>query len=98
MGGAHLLVAIDNGFQQKAGRVPLVAPDQTSVRQHRCEVVTENALEQRHQVALLGRFPEYGFRLQLTAGAQCGFHHCSIQRSSFTQAITAGYASFPRDG
>lgn len=43
--GANLLIPIDHGLQQKAWGLPLVSAHQATVRQHRREVIAEDALE-----------------------------------------------------
>lgn len=51
---AHRLIAIDHRLKEKAGGITIILLHQASVCQHWRQVVAEDALKQRHHIALAG--------------------------------------------
>ena len=74
-----LLVAIDDGLEQEAGRGALVLLHQAAVRQHGRQVVAEDALGEGHQVgAAAGRLPKGRRCIAVAARTiQCGLQLCA---------------------
>jgi hypothetical protein len=43
------LVAVDDGLEEEAGRVAVVLLDEAPIGKHRCQVVAQDAAEERHK-------------------------------------------------
>ena len=82
---SHRLVTVHNGLKEEGRRFSVILPDEAAVGNHGGELVTEQPLKQRDQVALAGRpleLLELLVPVEVCLVQVCGLVQCCMEKGS----------------